>query len=294
MEPKVLTIAGFDGSGGAGLQADLKTFAALGCYGLSVLTALPIQNTQGVRGCYELPLSSISDQLECLIEDMTPQAIKIGMLFTAPIIHTVADFLEHYAKSIPMVLDPVMVATSGHRLIQEDAQEALVTRLFPLARVITPNLAEAQALTHSDVSTPDQMPHIAQALVDLGCQAVYLKGGHLPAPFEACDLLLEQKQEPVWLSHPRITTPNTHGTGCTLSSAIAAGLAQGLDLATSCRQAKDYLQQAILFAKDQWLGLGHGPVAHFWGMREPLAVIARSIATKQSPVFRKIATLHSA
>ncbi len=264
MRPNVLTIAGFDGSGGAGLQADLKTFAALNCYGLSALTALPIQNTQGISTCYELPLQSITDQLVCLFDDIPVNAIKVGMLFTGAIIHAVADFLESHSQNIPIVLDPVMVATSGDPLLKPDAVEALVTRLFPLSTLLTPNLKEAEALTNLKASTPEEMLIMAQQVKNMGAKAVLLKGGHLPQKFDANDLFLENTKCPQWINKPRIRTPNTHGTGCTLSSAVAAYLAHGFDVATSCHKAKNYLHDALLSAKNHRLGHGAGPVDHFF------------------------------
>lgn len=261
--PSALSIAGFDGSGGAGIQADLKTFSAWGCYGMTVLTALPVQNTLGVRNCYPLPLQAIKDQLNAIFDDIRPDCIKIGMLYTADIIEAVAECLKTRAAGIPLVLDPVTVAKSGDPLLLPEALESLKALLIPLASLITPNLPEATALTGMHAETAEAMPALANALLALGPEAVLLKGGHLAAAISD-DLLLQQRGEPHWLKGNRIASKNTHGTGCTLSSAIAAGLAQGLDLYQASQAAKNYVYQAILAAKDQTLGKGQGPVHHFY------------------------------
>lgn len=258
MKYKCLSIAGFDGSGGAGIQADLKTFSALGCYGMTVLTALPVQNTCGVRACYDIPLLCIEKQLEAIFDDIIPDAIKIGMLYSADIIHIVADFLKKIAKNIPIVLDPVMIAKSGDPLLFPEAIETLKTRLLPIVTVITPNLPEAYALTNFQEPIEKQ----AKRLIDLGANAVLIKGGH--AYGNNCnDLLFEQHTLPVWLRAKRIHSRNTHGTGCTLSAAICAFLARGSSLLEACQKSKYYLTQAILASKDTSVGKGFGPVHHF-------------------------------
>jgi hydroxymethylpyrimidine/phosphomethylpyrimidine kinase len=254
-----LSIAGFDGSGGAGIQADLKTFSAFGCYGMTVLTALPVQNTCGVRACYDIPLISIEEQLQAIFDDITPDSIKLGMLFSSSIIELVADFLEENARAIPIVLDPVMIAKSGHALLQPEAIHALKTRLIPLATLITPNLPEAHALVEVDGDTE----FMAAALLDLGPEAVLLKGGHSEGD-DSNDLLLERGGQPLWLEASRIPSNNTHGTGCTLSAAICSCLGLGYSLTESCHLAKRYLSAAIQAAKDQTIGKGHGPVQHFY------------------------------
>ncbi len=259
MNSTCLSIAGFDGSGGAGLQADLKTFSALGCYGMSVLTALPVQNTSGVRSCYSIPLQAISEQLEAIFDDIVPSSIKIGMLFQREIIETIADFLEQRAQNIPIVLDPVMVAKSGDALLQPDAVAALSSRLLPLATVVTPNLPEAYAL----VGLTADMALLGKKVLHLGAQAVFLKGGHLLGQ-QANDLYLDRSGSEVWVTRPRIQSKNTHGTGCTLSAAIAANLALGMDALFACQSAKEYLHQALVSSKDWSLGKGHGPVHHFY------------------------------
>lgn len=256
-----LSIAGFDGSGGAGMQADLKTFSALGCYGMSVLTALPIQNTRGVSNCFQLPLAAIEEQLESIFSDITPDVIKIGMLFNSEIIILISRYLEKYAQNIPIVLDPVMVAKSGDYLLLPDAIAALKEYLIPLATLITPNLNEAQALSETGISSTDDMLKSARIIQKLGIANVLLKGGHLEG--NDCTDLLLGKTSSQWLHAPRINTINTHGTGCTLAAAIAANLAHGVDLTTSCQNAKNYLQQALTSYQQIKIGHGHGPVNHF-------------------------------
>jgi hydroxymethylpyrimidine/phosphomethylpyrimidine kinase len=256
MGPICLSIAGFDGSGGAGIQADLKTFSAFSCYGTTILTALPIQNTQGVKGCYELPLQSIQDQLETIFEDMTPASIKIGMLFSADIVHVVSEFLRPRASSIPIVLDPVMIAKSGDSLLKSEAIDALESELIPLATLITPNIPEAIAL----VGQMD-FENLGIRILGLGSKAVLLKGGHCEDTEFSTDLFLSATEKTL-LTSPRIHSKNTHGTGCTLSAAISANLALGLPILDACRVAKEYLYQAILAAKDHSVGKGNGPVNH--------------------------------
>ena len=258
MKYKCLSIAGFDGSGGAGLQADLKTFSALGCYGMTVLTALPVQNTCGVRQCYEIPLIAIEEQLEAIFEDIIPDSIKVGMLFSTPIIEKVANFLEAYAFHIPIVLDPVSVAKSGDRLLLPDAVHTLKEKLIPLSTILTPNLPEAYTL----VGHSESMEELGEKLLALGPQAVLLKGGHGTGP-QSNDLFMDQNGSKMWLEAERIVSNNTHGTGCTLSAAIAAYLAQGLSLIESCAYAKRYLSEAMLGSKDILIGKGQGPVHHF-------------------------------
>lgn len=265
MKYKCLSIAGFDGSGGAGIQADLKTFSALGCYGMTVLTALPAQNTQGVRNCYDIPLECIKEQLEAIFDDIVPQAIKIGMLFSAPIIKIVADFLHQHASHIPIVLDPVMVAKSGDPLLLPEAVETLKSCLIPLATLITPNLPEAYALVGEGESLePEELApeELARKLLGLGSFSVLLKGGHRGGQ-TSDDFFLDQNNTHTLLQSERISSHNTHGTGCTLSAAICAFLAQGKSLVEACKLAKEYLFEAILASKNNSVGKGHGPVHHF-------------------------------
>lgn len=252
-----LSIAGFDGSGGAGIQADLKAFSATGSYGMTVLTALPVQNTCGVRSCYEIALSCIQEQLEAIFEDIKPDAIKIGMLFSAEIIELVANFLQQNASGIPIIVDPVMMAKSGDPLLKPDAIESLKTQLIPIASLITPNLPEAKMLVPGEADKAS----LAQKLLSLGCRAVFLKGGHEET--ECADDLFLSDDLKETLSAPRIHSKNTHGTGCTLSAAITSFMAQGVSSLNACVKAKAYLHEAILHGKDLSIGKGNGPVHHF-------------------------------
>jgi hydroxymethylpyrimidine/phosphomethylpyrimidine kinase len=256
-----VTIAGSDSGGGAGIQADLKTFSALGVYGASVITALTAQNTKGVTGIHDVPADFITAQIDAVFSDLDVGAVKIGMLSNADAIGAVADGLDRYKQS-KIVLDPVMVATSGDRLLKPEAVDALRTRLIPKALVLTPNLPEAAALLDTAIAEDESvMRHQAHRLLKLGAKAVLLKGGHDSGP-ESIDLLVDQ-QTTTRLSAERIATRNTHGTGCTLSAAIAAGLAQGQDLADAVRGAKSYITAAIAAADRLAIGSGHGPVHHF-------------------------------
>ena len=265
--PAVLSIAGSDSSGGAGIQADIKTISAHHLFAETAITALTAQNTCGVRAVLDATPEFVAAEIDAVFEDIPPAAVKIGMVSQAAIIEAIAERLEAWgAKNI--VLDPVMMATSGARLISEDAVDALVNRLFPLATVITPNILEAQALAGGDVqvSTAHDQEELACALVRrFGC-AVLLKGGHNVN--DANDVLAEVTSNPedrprtTWFRHTRIETENTHGTGCTLSSAIACGLAQGLPLDDAIDQAKAFLTGALAAGLD--LGHGSGPMDHMW------------------------------
>ena len=263
MKYKCLSIAGFDGSGGAGIQADLKTFSAFGCYGMTVLTALPVQNTCGVRNCYEIPPKAIEEQLEAIFNDIVPDSIKIGMLFSREIIEIVTNFLKKHAQHIPIVLDPVMFAKSGDRLLLPEAVEALKTLLIPLSTILTPNFPEACTLTGIDTLPSQDIHKLGHKLLSLGSKAVLLKGGHLDGALSN-DLYLDQNGREFYLESQRIHSRNTHGTGCTLSAGIASCLALGMDLAESCKVAKKYLYEALKAAKDISVGKGHGPVHHFY------------------------------
>lgn len=261
---KCLSIAGFDGSGGAGIQADLKAFSALGCYGMTVLTALPVQNTMGVKRCYPIPLSCIEEQMEAIFEDIVPDSIKIGMLFSKPIIECIANFLKQHAQSIPIVIDPVMVAKSGDPLLESDAIETLRSSLIPLATILTPNLPEAHALlgpSHNPQTLTKQ--ELSEQLLAFGAEAVLLKGGHEESK-QATDYFLSRTHPGVELVAERIVSKNTHGTGCTLSAAIAANLARGQTLLCACQNAKNYLFGAIKAASIESVGKGNGPVHHFY------------------------------
>lgn len=263
--PKVLSIAGFDGSCGAGLQADLKTFSALRCYGLTVLTSLPIQNTQGVRSIFAIPPATVAEQLHCQFDDVQPTAIKIGMLFNAAIIETVAAILQERAPDTPVVLDPVMVAKSGDHLLLPDAVAALKENLLPRASVITPNLPEASVLIGQPIRNEAEMGQAAQQLLTTGCRAVLLKGGHLDSA-RADDYYCDQQGNRQWLPAARVTTRHTHGTGCTLSAAIAASLAHGQTPLHACQSAKHYTLQALRQADHLQMGRGHGALHHFWAL----------------------------
>lgn len=266
---KALSIAGFDGSGGAGIQADLKTFSALGCYGMTVLTALPVQNTQGVRACHAIPPKIIEQQLEAIFDDIRPDSIKIGMLHNPAVIRLVAKFLRHRASDIPIVLDPVMTAKDGSPLLQEEAIQSLIELLFPLSTLITPNLPEARLLQGAVISAQarnparNDSPGLALKLQNAGAAQVLVKGGHAQGK-DCRDYLLEESGEGTWLSSPRLHSKNTHGTGCTLSSAIAAGLARKLSLKQACTEAREYVYRAIEAAAAGFVGKGCGPVHHFY------------------------------
>ena len=257
---RVLTIAGSDSGGGAGIQADLKTFAALGCYGMSAITALTAQNTVGVQGIHAVPPAFLKSQLQSVIEDIGVDAVKIGMLHEPGVVDVVAWVIEHYQLQ-RVVLDPVMVATSGDRLIADATVRELVERLFPLATVITPNLDEAALLLERPIQSVDELSVAAHALITQGAKAVLLKGGHLPGD-HVVDVLARAHQADVVLSSPRIASRNTHGTGCTLSSAIAAHLALGEPLDNAVRMARAYIVAAIQAGARVQVGHGHGPLNH--------------------------------
>nr|WP_272212084.1 bifunctional hydroxymethylpyrimidine kinase/phosphomethylpyrimidine kinase [Marinicella sp. W31]MDC2877983.1 bifunctional hydroxymethylpyrimidine kinase/phosphomethylpyrimidine kinase [Marinicella sp. W31] len=261
MIANILSIAGSDPSGGAGIQADLKTFSARGTYGMAVLTALTAQNTRGVTSVHQVPSAFVAEQIAAIFDDVSVSAIKIGMIANANIAVTVADSLRHHVE-VPVVLDPVMVAKGGHRLLPEDAVEALKEHLLPLAALLTPNLPEAAALLDEDVAN-DRAAMIAQgkALRGLGAQAVLMKGGHLEG--DDCPDLLVTAEGHHWLEGERIDTANTHGTGCTLSSAIAAEIGKGLSLPEAVAEAKAYVIGAIAASDKLAVGSGHGPTHHF-------------------------------
>jgi hydroxymethylpyrimidine/phosphomethylpyrimidine kinase len=252
-----LTIAGSDSGGGAGIQADLKTFQQFGCFGTSALVALTAQNTRGVRGVHLVPIDFVALQLDALAADLPPAALKTGMLATAEIIEAVADAVRRYGWR-PTVVDPVMIATSGDRLLRADAESVLRTRLLPLAALVTPNLDEAALLTGREVQRVAQMEEAGLALLGLGAGAALVKGGH-GRHDTVTDVLVTpdgiQRYE-----HPRLATTSTHGTGCTVSAAITAGLALGHPLEHAVRDALDYTWRAIEQAPG--LGSGHGPLNH--------------------------------
>ena len=264
---RVLTIAGSDSGGGAGIQADLKTFAAIGCYGMSVITALTAQNTQGVSGIHPVPPDFAAEQLDAVFSDIGTDAVKIGMLFSPDLIQTVADRLvKHNAKNI--VLDPVMVAQSGDKLLQDDAIEAIKIHLMPLAAIVTPNLPEAEVLLGKSLSGQDSLEAAARELSRFGGCNVLIKGGHGTTRASTDILYLANKDRWVALTGDRIATHNNHGTGCTLSSAIAAYLAKGDSIEAAVRAAKTYISRAIQTGANYKLGRGHGPVHHFFNFWE--------------------------
>lgn len=258
--PTVLTIAGTDPSGGAGIQADLKTFAALGCYGMSVVTALVAQNTCGVRAIYSVPPEFVREQLLAVFEDIRPNAIKIGMVHSVGLVGVIVDILAAY-PDIPVVFDPVMISTSGHRLIEEDTVSAIVEKLFPLSEVITPNMDEASFLTGIPVKGIDDMQEAAAMIMQMRPKALLLKGGHLQSEkltsmlVNAAGLIQEYHSD-------KIDTKNMHGSGCTLSSAIASYLAIGDTIRDAVAKAQEYVHGAIFNAADVVIGKGNGPLNH--------------------------------
>ena len=257
---RVLSIAGSDSGGGAGIQADLKTFSALGCYGMTAITALTAQNTQGVRGIHGVPPEFLKAQIDAVVEDIGVDAVKIGMLHSPEVVHVVADAIRrHQLRHV--VLDPVMVATSGDRLIAQETESALVRELFPLAELVTPNLDEASWLLGRKIAGEDDLDAAADALLDLGAKSALLKGGHLPGDW-VVDMLALTKGDHYRLGSERIVTHNGHGTGCTLSSAIACHLALGEPLLKAVESARGYILGAIAAGADVHTGRGHGPLNH--------------------------------
>ena len=258
--PRLLTIAGSDSGGGAGIQADLKTFSALGCFGMTAITALTAQNTTGVRAIHGVPPDMLRDQIDAVVEDMGVDAVKIGMLHSPEIVRTVAEAIDRHGLE-RVVLDPVMVATSGAVLIDSPAIAALVRELFDRAVLVTPNLDEAALLVGRPLSSEADMELAAQELLAKGARAVLLKGGHLAGDV-VCDLLMQQGGQAHWMRAPRITTANSHGTGCTLSSAIAAYLALGYTLVDAVDAARTYVRGALAAGASVKTGQGSGPLNH--------------------------------
>lgn len=260
--PSVLTIAGFDGSGGAGIQADIKTFSALGCFATSVLTALPVQNTQGVRGIYPVAYQAVAEQIDAILEDIYPDAIKIGMVHTSELVSTIVSTLKKY-PSVPIVFDPVMVATSGHTLIEERTVHTIIEELFPIASVITPNMDEAAILAQMPIDTLDDMYVAGAKILALGCRSVLLKGGHLNLP-QITSLYFDAEGQVYPYEFEKFPTNNTHGSGCTLSSAIGAYIAQGKTPHEAVSLGQTYVHQAIKYGADVAIGKGNGPLNHFF------------------------------
>ena len=262
---RVLSIAGSDSGGGAGIQADLKTFSALGCYGMTAITAITAQNTCGVTGIHGVPPEMLKAQIDAVVQDIGVDAVKIGMLHSPEVVRVVADAIRSY--QLPhVVLDPVMVATSGDRLIAEATVAELVRELFPRAALVTPNLDEAALLLGHPITHAGALESAAQALIDQGARAVLLKGGHLPGD-EVLDVLAIAGQPPLRMLDARIATRNLHGAGCTLSSAVAAHLALGLALPDAVRAARQYVRAALIAGAPVCTGHGVGPLDHGFAPR---------------------------
>lgn len=261
---RVLIVAGSDSGGGAGVQADVKTVTALGGYAATAITAVTVQNTLGVHGVHQVPLDVIEAQIRAVLDDIGADAIKIGMLGDKKTVERVAKTLEPAAAIAPLVVDPVMIAKGGAALLKNDAVAAVKAKLVPLAALVTPNAPEAEKLTGIAVASLDDQVAAGRALVAAGAEAALVKGGHVSGPIVR-DVLVSEAGETVFES-PRLETTNTHGTGCTLASAIASGLAQGFALAAAVERAIAYVHEAIRRAPGY--GAGHGPLDHAWPLRE--------------------------
>lgn len=260
--PCILTIAGSDCSGGAGIQADIKAISALGAYAASAITAITVQNTCGVTGIHPVPPAYVKGQIEAVMEDIHPQAIKIGMINDTKIVEVIAESLQKYRPRF-VVFDPVMVSTSGCKLMEDEAIEAITTRLIPLATLITPNLSEAEILAGQKINTVEDMQRQAKKMLGLGCKGVLIKGGHLEGG-QMCDVLQAADEDhPHLFTAPKVESRNTHGTGCTLSSAIATYLTLGETVTSAVEKAKQYVYKGIESGKDVCIGHGHGPLNHF-------------------------------
>ncbi|GIR53343.1 MAG: hydroxymethylpyrimidine/phosphomethylpyrimidine kinase [Rhodospirillaceae bacterium] len=258
MNGRVLICAGSDSSGGAGIQADIKTVTALGCFAATAITALTSQNTKGVFNVLDVPTSFLRQQMTVVLEDIGADVIKTGMLHNAEVIRTISNTLESLGDSSSLVIDPVMVAKGGHSLLQTSAIDALKIELIPKAHVLTPNIPEAEVLAGIEITSVDDMRRAGEYLLDMGPKSVLIKGGHLKDD-TLTDILLTQSEEKLY-SSPRLKTVHTHGTGCTLASAIAAGIAQGLEVQIATERARKYVFEAIRTAPG--LGAGHGPLNH--------------------------------
>lgn len=263
---KVLTIAGSDSGGGAGVQADIKTISACGCYAASAITAITVQNTLGVSAVHAVPVEILEGQIEAVLSDIGADAIKIGMLHSSEVVRCVRKMLDKFEAG-NVVLDPVMVSTSGHRLIEEEAIASLVSDLLPRARVITPNIPEAEILLGGEkLSVQKELPDAAKRLADKSGASVLLKAGHLTEE-KLVDIFYDVEDGKIYeLPSARIHTKNTHGTGCTLSSAFASMLAKGLPLPEAAAAAKNYINDAIIAGAEYEIGHGFGPVKHFWAL----------------------------
>ncbi|MEB0261975.1 MULTISPECIES: bifunctional hydroxymethylpyrimidine kinase/phosphomethylpyrimidine kinase [unclassified Mucilaginibacter] len=260
--PVVLSIAGSDSGGGAGIQADLKTMSALGCFGTTAITAVTVQNTLGVSGIHPIPVDFVKAQIKAVMDDLKPSAIKVGMVHSAELAIGIAEALSHY-PNVPVIFDPVMVATSGDRLLAVDTVETLKEHLFSIACLVTPNLDEAVILAGMEIKTIGDVKEAAVRIMRYGCNAVLIKGGHFKGP-DLFDVYLNKDGNERIYRSTAVDTINTHGTGCSLSSAIASFIALGNDLNISISNSKKYIQQAIEQGKDVKTGEGHGPLNHFF------------------------------
>lgn len=259
---RVLTIAGSDSGGGAGIQADLKTISALGCYGSTAITAITAQNTIGVKSIHDVPLEIVYDQIIAVLEDIKPDAIKIGMIHTPELALMIYTTLQKHS-SLPVILDPVMVATSGDKLIKDETISTLKSKLFQLATLVTPNLDEAEILVNSKIQSTTDMIDAALVIMETGCNAVLIKGGHLKGN-KLYDVFVDKNLQQQIFESIRIETNNVHGTGCSLSSAIAAFIALGNPLQQAIKKAREYINSAIENGKDVKTGEGNGPLNHFF------------------------------
>ena len=275
--PKVLSIAGSDSSGGAGIQADLKTFSALGVYGATAITAITAQNTQGVNSQFALEPQMVYDQIAAVMDDIEPSVVKIGMLSNTAIVEAVAKAFHDYRPSF-IILDPVIVSSTGHRLLSIEAQETIKEKLIPIADLLTPNIPEMKALTDSSLSSLEEKKEAAQQLFNLGAKAILLKGGHEEGEVKTDVLFVSQQttdngqQTLSMFTSETVVTKNTHGTGCTLSSAIAAFIARGLSLEDAISEAKNYVTEAIRAGADINIGKGIGPVNHFFNPQKMIVL----------------------
>lgn len=260
--PVALTIAGSDSGGGAGIQADIKTFSSLGVFGTSAITAITAQNTQGVRGIQAISPEILKGQIEAVLEDFIIDAVKIGMLHNKDAVKAVAETLPSFRQT-PVILDPVMISTSGSKLLEDDAIHAIIEELFPKATLLTPNIPETEYLSGIKINNEKEILLAARKLQEKGCNAILIKGGHLPGA-EMADWLFINEDAPICLASPTVETFNTHGTGCTLSSAIAAYMALGHSLVEAVRLAKEYMDNALIHGANVHMGEGHGPVNHFF------------------------------
>jgi len=259
--PTALTVAGSDSGGGAGIQADLKTFSAMGVYGMSVITAITAQNTREVKAVHALPPDLVAAQLDAVLEDIGADAVKTGMLMTAEIVDTVSSRLAAHGVT-RLVVDPVMIAKSGDRLLEDEAIGPLKKLLLPMALVVTPNVPEAEVLSGLKIRSREDMALSARTIQELGARNVVIKGGHLSEGEESCDLLLTEDGTDVLLCSERVETSAGHGTGCTFAAAIAAGMASGMGVTEAIERAKNFVTEALKNATP--LGKGHGPVDHLW------------------------------